>query len=174
MNGRNRGLPHSTSCASLETLLSVLAGGRRLEITRQLATQRMPVTTLADSLDLGLSLVSHNLRTMRDYGMVEATRHGTTHVYGLSSRVTAIRSDSHLYLSAIIEKTGEFMLLGCRSNEELTGAPDNHSSAPGHSNQQSLKLNALVTDIIEIMRINPSQRREKMILPSHVAAKKAK
>ena len=68
-------------------LAIVVAGGIRLEIVRSLLDASKDVTTLANELQLDISLISHNLRLLRENGLVQVRRWGRHHVYGVTDQL---------------------------------------------------------------------------------------
>ena len=75
MNGRERVAGQVVPCAAMRDLMLITAGGSRLEILRSLMNGAKDVSTLADDLELGISMVSGNLRLLRDNDLVEVEQY---------------------------------------------------------------------------------------------------
>ncbi len=71
----------------MRDLMLITAGGVRLEIIRSLMKEAKDVSTLADDLELGLSMVSLNLRLLRENGLVEVERIKKNRIYSMSNRM---------------------------------------------------------------------------------------
>ncbi len=69
VNGRERFNGQFRRCRSTAHLTLVVAGGIRLEILKSLVIASRDVTHLANELELDISMVSHNLRVLKDYGL---------------------------------------------------------------------------------------------------------
>ena len=80
-------------------LTVVVAGGIRLEILKSLLLASRDVTSLADELELEVSMVSHNLRILRDNGLVKAQRRKQKRIYHLTDRVRDSRNGEFVQLS---------------------------------------------------------------------------
>lgn len=104
MNGRERLDGQIPPCLSIADLTVVVAGGIRLEILKSLLLASRNVTSLADELELEVSMVSHNLRILRDNGLVEAQRRRQKRIYHLTDRVRG-------------SPNGEFVQLSIRSEQ---------------------------------------------------------
>ncbi len=87
MNGRERVAGQVVPCAAMRELMLITAGGVRLEILRSLMKEAKDVSTLADDLELGLSMVSGNLRLLRDNDLVEVERIKKNRIYSMSDRM---------------------------------------------------------------------------------------
>ena len=87
MNGRERVAGQVVPCAAMRDLMMITAGGVRLEILRSLMKEAKDVSTLADDLELSLSMVSLNLRLLRENGLVEVERRKCNRIYSMSDRI---------------------------------------------------------------------------------------
>ncbi len=74
-------LPNPLTCA---VRLKALADETRLAVVRHLMSQPCHVGDIQEALGVEQSLLSHHLRTLRDAGIVEATRNGKAMLYRLS------------------------------------------------------------------------------------------
>ena len=106
MNGRERLDNQIRPCLSMADLTVVVAGGVRLEILKSLLLASKDVTSLANDLELELSMVSHNLRILRDNGLVRVQRRKQKRIYHLTDRVRGSRSGEFMQLS-ISSEPGE-------------------------------------------------------------------
>lgn len=88
MNGRERFSGQVKPCRSTASLTLVVAGGIRLEILKSLAIASRDVTTLANELELDISMVSHNLRVLKDHGLVASRTLEQKRFYHLTNRVS--------------------------------------------------------------------------------------
>ena len=73
---------------SADRLLSLLGGRVRLAILRTLAKGPSHVGGIADSVDASIGLVSHNLRQLRDAGLVNRTIRARERIYTLAAAVS--------------------------------------------------------------------------------------
>lgn len=87
MNGRERFISQVKPCSSMADLVLVVAGGIRLEIVKSLLEASKSVSALADDLELDITLVSHNLRLLRENGLVKAARLGRNRFYHLTDEL---------------------------------------------------------------------------------------
>ena len=87
MNGKERVAGQVVPCAAMRDLMLITAGGVRLEILRSLMNGAKDVSTLADDLELGLSMVSGNLRLLRENRLVVAERRKKNRIYSVSDRI---------------------------------------------------------------------------------------
>ena len=78
-----------TPALPAERLLSLLGGRVRLAILRTLAAGPSHVGGIAESVHASIGLVSHNLRQLRDAGLVERTAKARERIYTLASGLTA-------------------------------------------------------------------------------------
>lgn len=92
----------------IERVLLTLGGSTRLEILQALAREPQSVSVLADTLELDVSSISHNLQRLRDSGLVTATVNRRHHVYQLSTMVTSRVSRGQIVL--VIRVTKEFQV----------------------------------------------------------------
>jgi DNA-binding transcriptional ArsR family regulator len=90
MNGRQYPIVGPDGLA-LQDLLALLGGSIRLEVLRCLAEGPRAVSSLADALDLSIGLVSHNLRLLRDQGLVQAERCSRQRIYSLGEAIETRR-----------------------------------------------------------------------------------
>ena len=73
---------------------SAALGARRLDILYLLTREtELCVCDLADILSTTVSAVSHQLRILREHGLVDPRRHGQTIFYSLTERGTTLVHD---------------------------------------------------------------------------------
>ena len=101
MDGGNRAAARLTSeaAAHVATTLQALATPSRLLILSQLRQGPLPVTALAEAVDMEQSAVSHQLRLLRNLGLVTGTRVGRSIVYRLYDNHVAQLLDEAVYHS---------------------------------------------------------------------------
>ncbi|MGH3625844.1 MAG: ArsR/SmtB family transcription factor, partial [Sciscionella sp.] len=85
VQGRDRPVAwlDTQGAASVAATLQALATPSRLLILTQLRQGPSPVTDLADAVGMEQSAVSHQLRLLRNLGLVTGTRRGRSIVYTL-------------------------------------------------------------------------------------------
>ncbi len=88
MNGRESFNGQFRPCRSTADLTLVVAGGIRLEILKSLVIASRDVTTLANELELDISMVSHNLGVLRQHGLVACRTVKQKRFYHLTDRVS--------------------------------------------------------------------------------------
>jgi ArsR family transcriptional regulator, lead/cadmium/zinc/bismuth-responsive transcriptional repressor len=76
-------LPDVARTHALADLFSALADPTRVRIIAALEGREMCVGDIAAALGLSQSATSHQLRTLRQHGLVQATRHGRMMYYAL-------------------------------------------------------------------------------------------
>jgi DNA-binding transcriptional ArsR family regulator len=81
------------------TTLQALAAPSRLLILTELRQGPRPVTELADAVGMEQSAVSHQLRLLRNLGLVTGTRSGRSIVYSLYDNHVAQLLDEAVYHS---------------------------------------------------------------------------
>lgn len=81
------------------TTLQALAAPSRLLILSQLKSRSMPVGELAEAVAMEPSAVSHQLRLLRNLGLVTGTREGRSIVYSLYDEHVAQLLDEAVYHS---------------------------------------------------------------------------
>ncbi|MFE5405396.1 ArsR/SmtB family transcription factor [Streptomyces sp. NPDC004596] len=121
--GVPRGRLDAASAAKVATTLQALATPSRLLILARLREGPLPATELAAEVEMEQSACSHQLRLLRNLGLVVGTRKGRSVVYSLYDNHVAELLDQALYhvehlrlgLSDIPAATGE------RETEPLTG-----------------------------------------------------
>lgn len=91
----------------------MVAGGIRLEILKSLVIASRDVTHLANELELDISMVSHNLRVLKDYGLVASRTLEQKRFYHLTDRVRGSPNGRfvHLEVGCLREETVVFKLL---------------------------------------------------------------
>jgi ArsR family transcriptional regulator, nickel/cobalt-responsive transcriptional repressor len=77
--------------------LQALATPSRLLILTQLRQGPLPVSDLAEAVGMEQSAVSHQLRLLRNLGLVSGTRHGRSIVYSLYDNHVAQLLDEAVY-----------------------------------------------------------------------------
>ncbi len=85
--------------AQVATTLQALATPSRLLILTELRQGPLPVTELASRVGMEQSAVSHQLRLLRNLGLVIGTRAGRSIVYSLYDRHVAQLLDEAVYHS---------------------------------------------------------------------------
>lgn len=83
--------------AKVAATLQALATPSRLLILTQLRQGPLPVTDLADAVGMEQSAVSHQLRLLRNLGLVTGTRNGRSIVYSLYDNHVAQLLDEAVY-----------------------------------------------------------------------------
>jgi DNA-binding transcriptional ArsR family regulator len=83
--------------ATVAATLQALATPSRLLILTQLRQGPLPVSDLADAVGMEQSAVSHQLRLLRNLGLVTGTRHGRSIVYSLYDNHVAQLLDEAVY-----------------------------------------------------------------------------
>ncbi len=99
VEGRNRapGRLDADSVAHVATTLQALATPSRLLILDALRERPRPVTELADAIGMEQSAVSHQLRLLRNLGLVVGVRTGRSIVYSLWDKHVAQLLDEAIY-----------------------------------------------------------------------------
>ncbi|AUS77353.1 ArsR family transcriptional regulator [Actinoalloteichus sp. AHMU CJ021] len=83
--------------ATVATTLQALATPSRLLILTRLRESPCPVAELAEAVGMETSAVSHQLRLLRNLGLVTGTRHGRSIVYSLYDSHVAMLLDEAVY-----------------------------------------------------------------------------
>lgn len=101
VQGRDRpaGRLDAESAAHVATTLQALATPSRLLILTELRQGPRPVTVLAEAIGMEQSAVSHQLRLLRNLGLVTGTRTGRNIVYSLYDNHVAQLLDEAIYHS---------------------------------------------------------------------------
>lgn len=89
----------SRAGVDLGNLLGILAGDVRRVILLELAKSPREVSALAEAADAEISVVSHNLRRLRDAGLVDQTPVSRQRVYELTNNVKATKRGGKITLS---------------------------------------------------------------------------
>ncbi|MGW5317050.1 ArsR/SmtB family transcription factor [Nocardia thailandica] len=99
--GRDEALPRldAEALSRVATTLQALATPSRLMILIELAREPMAVSTLAETIGMEQSAVSHQLRLLRNLGLVVGTRAGRSIVYSLYDNHVAQLLDEAIYHS---------------------------------------------------------------------------
>ncbi|WP_344861360.1 metalloregulator ArsR/SmtB family transcription factor [Amycolatopsis ultiminotia] len=99
VEGRDRpaGRLDADAAAHVATTLQALATPSRLLILTELRQGPRPVTELADAVGMEQSAVSHQLRLLRNLGLVTGTRAGRSIVYNLYDDHVAQLLDEAVY-----------------------------------------------------------------------------
>lgn len=100
--------------AHVATTLQALATPSRLLILSELRQGPRPVTELADAIGMEQSAVSHQLRLLRNLGLVVGTRAGRSIVYNLYDNHVAELLDQAIYHS-------EHLRLGVSDRPQAAG-----------------------------------------------------
>lgn len=85
--GRNRTTRSTSKSLPLDKLMGLLAGDVRRSILLELGNGPAEVTPLAELVDAEISVVSHNLRRLREAGLVNQKRQSRQRIYSLSGKV---------------------------------------------------------------------------------------
>jgi len=85
------------SAAAVATTLQALATPSRLLILTRLRESPCAVTDLAEAIGMEQSAVSHQLRLLRNLGLVTGTRNGKNIVYSLYDNHVAMLLDEAVY-----------------------------------------------------------------------------
>ena len=80
-------VPEGELLFSLVRFFSIFADGTRLKLLSALAISEMCVTDLSRVLCLNQTTVSHQLRFLKDAGMVNCARHGKIIFYSLRNEI---------------------------------------------------------------------------------------
>lgn len=80
-------VPDGEILQSLVRFFSIFSDGTRLRILSALAITEMCVTDISRVLDINQTTVSHQLRFLKDAGMVRTDRHGKIIFYSVVSEV---------------------------------------------------------------------------------------
>lgn len=101
VEGRSRsaGKLDAESAAQVATTLQALATPSRLLILTTLRQGPLPVTELADAVGMEHSAVSHQLRLLRNLGLVTGVRNGRSIIYSLYDSHVAQLLDEAVYHS---------------------------------------------------------------------------
>ena len=99
VEGRERpaGRLDAESATHVATTLQALATPSRLLILTELRQGPRPVTELAEAVGMEQSAVSHQLRLLRNLGLVSGTRTGRSIVYNLYDNHVAQLLDEAVY-----------------------------------------------------------------------------
>lgn len=100
------------TAASVAATLQALAAPSRLLILARLRKGPCPVTELAEEVGMEQSAVSHQLRLLRNLGLVTGKRSGKHIVYGLYDNHVAMLLDEAVYHS-------EHLRLGVRDTSPI-------------------------------------------------------
>lgn len=80
-------VPEGELLSSLVRFFSIFSDGTRLRILSALAISEMCVTDISRVLNINQTTVSHQLRFLKDAGMVRTDRHGKIIFYSLMNDV---------------------------------------------------------------------------------------
>ncbi|MBE9373646.1 helix-turn-helix transcriptional regulator [Saccharopolyspora sp. HNM0983] len=116
VHGRDRpvGRLDEAAATQVASTLQALATPSRLRILTELRHDPMQVTSLAEAVGMEQSAVSHQLRLLRNLGLVTGTRSGRTIVYSLYDDHVAQLLDEAIYHS-------EHLRLGIADRTSETG-----------------------------------------------------
>jgi DNA-binding transcriptional ArsR family regulator len=114
VNGRDTppAVLDADTAASVAATLQALAAPSRLLILARLRKGPCPVTELAEEIGMEQSAVSHQLRLLRNLGLVTGKRSGKHIVYGLYDNHVAMLLDEAVYHS-------EHLRLGVRDTTPI-------------------------------------------------------
>lgn len=96
----NHNQPRTSPDDSIRTdkLLSLLGGNVRFELIRHLAAGPQSVSSLAEQLDQSIGLVSHNLRLLRQYKLVEVKPNARQRIYSLAPAIRCEQCEQRVRL----------------------------------------------------------------------------
>ncbi|MFI2229738.1 ArsR/SmtB family transcription factor [Nocardia testacea] len=116
VEGRDRPIARldGDAAARVATTLQALATPSRLLILSELRQGPLPVTELATAVGMEQSAVSHQLRLLRNLGLVTGARSGRSIVYSLYDSHVAQLLDEAIYHS-------EHLRLGLTDRPEAAG-----------------------------------------------------
>ncbi|MFI5783436.1 ArsR/SmtB family transcription factor [Nocardia sp. NPDC051570] len=116
VEGRTRPVARldADAAAHVATTLQALATPSRLLILTELRHGPLPVTELAEAVGMEQSAVSHQLRLLRNLGLVVGTRAGRSIIYSLYDTHVAQLLDEAIYHS-------EHLRLGLSDRPETAG-----------------------------------------------------
>jgi rhodanese-related sulfurtransferase/DNA-binding transcriptional ArsR family regulator len=138
---------------SFAAVLKALAHGRRLELVELLAQGEHSVDALARMTGVGVSTVSANLQTLKQAGLVETRRDGTTIHYRLAGDDVA-----ELYVAA--------KRVGLRRSAALRSSVDSYLGAAATAPRAAP---ADVTEDAAILDVRPAIEYEAGHLPGAVS-----
>ena len=120
-NGAMKAISRSTHPApSMDKLLTLLGGTVRLAIIRELLAESTSVSKLADAVDQSIGLVRHNLKLLREQGLVVSTPSARLRYYSLSPRVE-VNHDSNGTRLGFVASCGERIQLLIKSQSHSAG-----------------------------------------------------
>ena len=86
----------------LASFFKVLGDSTRLKILQTLMKSDKSVGTIATDLDMTVSAISHQLRVLKDHGLVKGTKDGKEVIYSLDDHhVHTILEMGHTHLSEV-------------------------------------------------------------------------
>ena len=83
----------------LADLFKVLGDPTRIRIVQQLLNKEMCVTDIAESMGMGQSAISHQLRVLRQARLVTFRKEGKTVMYSLNEHVVMLLSQGIEHVS---------------------------------------------------------------------------
>ena len=87
----NQKLPDEDTMFDLAELFKIFGDSTRIKILFVLLEEKMPVNSIAETLSMTQSAVSHQLRILKTNGLVKFERNGKSLIYSLSDdHVTSI------------------------------------------------------------------------------------
>ncbi|GAA2359662.1 Ni(II)/Co(II)-sensing metalloregulatory transcriptional repressor NmtR [Saccharopolyspora halophila] len=114
VQGRDRQVTSldAEAAAHVATTLQALATPSRLLILAELRQGPLPVTELAEAVGMEQSAVSHQLRLLRNLGLVSGSRSGRSIVYSLYDNHVAQLLDEAVYHSehlrlGLVDRSGD-------------------------------------------------------------------
>jgi len=123
-------------------LMSALATASRVRILAHLRQRACPVSALAGAVEMAQPAVSHQLRILRDLGLVVGRREGRNTVYALhDSHVArlldeALRHIQHTRVGSGVTATGPGQLTWPMNSEEIQ-MTDEHAHPSPHAHSHS-------------------------------------
>ena len=124
VNGRERFHNPIKPCRSTAHLTLVVAGGIRLEILKSLVIASRDVTNLTNDLELDISMVSHNLRVLKDHGLVASRTLEQKRFYHLTDRVSGSPNGRFVHLQ-VHGKKAETVVFQLLLDEHFTARDGN-------------------------------------------------
>lgn len=90
----------SASCPDLVRLVRLLSTPIHMEVLLALRFNELDVTSIAEALELDLSMVSRSLRRLHAFQMVKAERRKQKHIYSLGPAIDISIDDGHMRVTS--------------------------------------------------------------------------
>ncbi len=99
MDDMNSNATTPSSNVTLDSVIDVLRNNVRRGLLLTLAKGDKDVSTLANEINAHISVISHNLRALRELGVVEVRRDARRRIYRLSPMVNTTQDGEMMTLS---------------------------------------------------------------------------